>query len=747
LFLLDGEVSTDILQMVGTHCSIALKNALTLERLEKRNQELSALHSITTLAAKTPEIESIISDIIKEIAGIFAASGVVIFKTQESTGQLQLVGQTGLSEKLKKHMEPPLASEFINFLSSTESLASGNMNDFIARDPELAADCAHETLPWFMTAVIDINGHRTGTISVVRYQKNDFLSHEKSLLVAISNQLSLAFENARLHRNLVQRIQDLETTRNMLTQSEEKMHLTIDSLSEGIMITSIDGRIIQANEPAARLHGYNSNDHFVGTHSLRYVDPADRRKMLDNLKIILETGNPKIAEYTLIKKDNSRFLTECNISIYKDFLGKPGGFVICIRDISVRRQAEKRLQDSERKYRLIAENTNDYIAMLSFSGYYTYASPSYRQLGYEPGELIGKSGLNLIHPEDHKSILPLLLKFSQMDAADLNRARSANYTQRLEYRITDKTGAWHYLFTTGNVIESLDGRGFNILLISHDVTDLKRAEDDLKQSYNSEKEARRALEMEISKRADFFRALVHELKTPLTPIMVSSEALIDLMSEPTFKNLARNVYNGASRLNERVDELLDIARGERGMLKVNREPMSMEILIHDVANYIRPQTMQNRQDFKVDIPAPLPTIMGDETRLRQVLLNLLDNAIKFTPERGQIVLRAIADDDNLMVKVQDTGCGIDTSDQERLFQPYNRIEDDRQHFSGLGLGLALCKQLVDLHEGRLWIESQKGKGTSFFFSLPTAKQGNREVGYNQQSGSSQQVNSQSINQG
>ncbi len=751
LFLLDGEVSPDILQMVGTHCSIAIKNVLTLERLEKRNHELSALHSISTRAARSPDIESIIGEITKEIAGIFSADGVVIFRMQESSNQLQMVGQTGLSDAIKKHMEPPLSSEFVNFLSSGESLTSGNMNDFTIRYPDVAPERIR-ALPWFMTAALDINGRRSGTISVVRYQENDFLPNEKSLLTAISNQLSLSFENTRLHRNLVQRVQDLETTRNLLTQSEEKMNLTIDSLSEGIMITSLDGRIIQANEPAARIHGYTSNDHFVGTHSLRYVDLADRRKMLENLKIIQETGNAKIAEYTLIKKDNSRFLTECNISIYKDFLGKPGGFVICIRDISERRQAEKRLQDSERKYRLIAENTNDYIAMLSFSGYYSYVSPSYRQLGYEPGELAGKSGLNLIHPDDQKAVLPLLLKFSQMDAADLNRMRSSNYTQRLEYRIKDKAGGWHYLFTTGNVIESLDGRGFNILLISHDVTDLKRAEEELKQSYNSEKEARRALELEISKRADFFRALVHELKTPLTPIMVSSEALIDLISEPTFKNLARNVYNGASRLNERVDELLDIARGERGMLKVNCEPMSMEMLIRDVANFVRPQTTQNRQGLQVDIPAPLPAIMGDETRLRQVILNLLDNAMKFTPERGQITLRAIADDENLMVKVQDTGCGIDTSDQERLFQPYNRIEDDRQHFSGLGLGLALCKQLIDLHGGRLWIESQKGKGTSFFFSLPTAKPADLKSSPDLQSRPdlqtrpAQQVNPQSMNQ-
>jgi signal transduction histidine kinase len=249
------------------------------------------------------------------------------------------------------------------------------------------------------------------------------------------------------------------------------------------------------------------------------------------------------------------------------------------------------------------------------------------------------------------------------------------------------------------------------------VTTLARLEE----LYKSEKEARQALENEINKRAEFFRALVHELKTPLTPIVASSETLMEFVEDNTLRDLARNVYEGALRLNSRVDELLDISRGELGMLTVHPEPINITLLIQDVESYVRPQIVQNHQFLTVEMPNSIPVIMGDEPRLRQVLLNLLNNAMKFTPKDGKITVKTRVEESYLRIEVHDTGRGIDESEMERLFHPYNRIEDDRQHFSGLGLGLALCKKLIDLHGGRIWIESQKGKGTVFIFTLAINK--------------------------
>jgi two-component system phosphate regulon sensor histidine kinase PhoR len=120
------------------------------------------------------------------------------------------------------------------------------------------------------------------------------------------------------------------------------------------------------------------------------------------------------------------------------------------------------------------------------------------------------------------------------------------------------------------------------------------------------------------------------------------------------------------------------------------------------------------------LPDSLPPVWADTDRLRQVVQNLLINASKFTPEGGKITLKAKERDGSLVVEVQDNGPGIPEKDQKRLFQPYNRQLGDREHLSGLGLGLALCKYLVELHDGEIWLNSRVGKGSIFGFSIPLA---------------------------
>jgi signal transduction histidine kinase len=119
-------------------------------------------------------------------------------------------------------------------------------------------------------------------------------------------------------------------------------------------------------------------------------------------------------------------------------------------------------------------------------------------------------------------------------------------------------------------------------------------------------------------------------------------------------------------------------------------------------------------------------VWADEERLRQVVLNLLINASKFTPEGGKITLKAREEDGHLVIEVQDTGSGILEEEQERLFQPYHRQVSDRERLSGLGLGLALCKYLVELHNGKIWVESKMGEGSTFAFTIPLATTGQRE---------------------
>jgi len=182
--------------------------------------------------------------------------------------------------------------------------------------------------------------------------------------------------------------------------------------------------------------------------------------------------------------------------------------------------------------------------------------------------------------------------------------------------------------------------------------------------------------------------------------------------------LAQNIRDGASNLNKRIDELLDLAKSEIGTLQLNLSSVEPLKLLDETALSVIPLAMSYRHDINLELPNYLPAVWADADRLRQVVLNLLNNAFKFTPAGGTITLRAREDGTNLIVEVQDTGRGISMEDRERLFEPYYRTETDRARLSGLGLGLSLSKRLVELHGGLIWVESQKDKGSTFGFSIP-----------------------------
>ena len=250
--------------------------------------------------------------------------------------------------------------------------------------------------------------------------------------------------------------------------------------------------------------------------------------------------------------------------------------------------------------------------------------------------------------------------------------------------------------------------------------------DEVRQQYEQERRLREQLEAEIEKRIEFTRALVHELKTPITPVMAASELLLEELSGGPLQALAESIERGASHLNVRIDEFLDMARGEIGALKVELIEMDPLPVLREVGRGAMPAAVRNKQTVTVELPASLPAVIADEERLRQVVLNLMNNATKFTPAGGEITLAARPEDDNLVVEVVDTGRGISPGEQERLFEPYARSTSDVGRLSGLGLGLSLAKTLVELQGGRIWLKKRKGKGSTFVFTVPLASgAGNR----------------------
>jgi len=351
--------------------------------------------------------------------------------------------------------------------------------------------------------------------------------------------------------------------------------------------------------------------------------------------------------------------------------------------------------------------------------------------------------------------------FAEAMAAEEKEPKDPAASRTLEVELNRKDGSVVPVELRCCFLREPDGRPISILVIARDITERRRMEDERKELisayraknqslidfqseleealvnakqaqeesgrlYEREKALRQELELEMRKRVEFTRALVHELKTPLTPVIASSELMVDLLKDEPWLSIARNINRGASNLNKRIDELLDLARGEIGMLKLQPKWLLPLKLIREVVADMTQVASSSGQSLLMDLPPSLPRVWADEARLRQVMLNLLSNACKFTPEGGSITIRAKEDNGNLVVEVKDTGPGVTEEEQLRLFQPYYRTERDRERLSGLGLGLALSKTLVELHKGQIWVESKRGEGAAFSFSLPLNGASQRE---------------------
>lgn len=324
-----------------------------------------------------------------------------------------------------------------------------------------------------------------------------------------------------------------------------------------------------------------------------------------------------------------------------------------------------------------------------------------------PDGLLDTDPMRLVLPEDREMLRENAIKM-------LKGERNSPY----KYRIVTRSGDIRWMLEG---VASIQYQGKRAVLgHSMDITERERSQEKLEELYEQERKLRKELEAEVQRRIEFTRALVHELKTPLTPILSSSELLVSELHEEPWVSVARNIQRGAANLSNRIDELLDLARGEIGILKVKPKAIDALPLLQGIADDMAAVIAGNGQSLVVDLAPSLPPVWADEERLRQVVLNLMINASKFTPEKGKITLKARAKESHLVVEVQDTGPGISEEEQKRLFRPYYRQVTDRERLSGLGLGLALCKYLVELHNGKIWVESHVGKGSTFGFTIPLA---------------------------
>ena len=244
--------------------------------------------------------------------------------------------------------------------------------------------------------------------------------------------------------------------------------------------------------------------------------------------------------------------------------------------------------------------------------------------------------------------------------------------------------------------------------------------------YQSEINTRKELERQNNTKTEFLNSITHELKTPLTAILSSSELLSDeeSLTSSVRKRLSDNIRQSAYRMNRKVSELLDLARIGAGELTIAPEPIEIGPLITESVTQLDILFKNKVQTLILEIPGSLGKVNADKDRLEQVLSNLLSNANKFSPVGSAIFLRARQAGTRIIVEVEDSAPAVTDEEKKKLFTPYYRGEDvdERAQVPGLGLGLTISKRLIELHQGEIWVESKPERGNIFAFSLPVLDQ-------------------------
>ena len=539
----------------------------------------------------------------------------------------------------------------------------------------------------------------------------------REILIAVISILSVLFIlvivwSITINRELSKR-KKVEKT---LHQSEEKNRTLLQKIQAAVVVHGADSRILSSNVAAQELLGL-TEDQMIGKAS---IDPVwnffheDGRVVNSDeypVSLVLSSRKP-LHNYILrvhrsTKKNDAWVLVNADPVI--DESNELTQVIITFVDITESRKEEENIKQLSQRNELILNSAGEGIYGTDVNGDITFVNASASKiLGYTVSEMMGKNSHSLFHhTKADGSPYPI-------EECPLYKALK----QRKIYRGEDeifwtKDGK---KFNVENVNAPLisDDKIIGSVVVFKDITERKENEDRLK---------------ELDKlKDDFLMVTTHELKTPLVPIKSQCQLLLagdyGKVNEKQ-KEALEMIYRNGEFLNKLASEVMDIAKIKSNKMRIIRAPGRIEKIASNVVADMGVIAQRKHITLTLVTSPELPEIFIDESRIREVLANLIDNAIKFTPEGGAVKIEIQKKEDTISVIISDTGIGISSDNIPKLFEPFFRVESDVTHKQrGTGLGLAVSKGLIESHGGTIKVESKgEGKGSAFTITLPIAKGG------------------------
>ncbi|WHZ14505.1 MAG: hypothetical protein OJF52_001344 [Nitrospira sp.] len=505
-------------------------------------------------------------------------------------------------------------------------------------------------------------------------------------------------------------VTDRKRTEAALRVSEERLRLALEAAQLGTWDWDMRTNAVQWSDNVHAVFGLPRGG-FTGTYEayLSLVHPQDLDRLLQAISRSIQAGADYRVEHRILRRDGTVRWVACRGDVLRDADGTPVRMLGTVMDVTARMEMEVKLAESEAQLRAILDHSPALIFLKDQAGRYLDVNRQFeRTFNLSRDMILGKTDVELFSAEQAAA-------FQANDRLVLETKRPLRFEEVALHDDGPHTSIVFKfpLLTRDRIPYAVGG-------VATDITDRKRTEEALAQARDQAMEAARL-------KSEFLATMSHEIRTPMNGVIGMTSLLLDTDLTPEQREYAETIRNSGDHLLTIINDILDFSKIEAGRLTLEQLDFDLRSLVEDTLDLLAAQAQRKGLDLVGLIDAAVPSALrGDPGRLRQVLTNLLGNAIKFT-DQGEVVLRmTLAQDeiDHVVLRgeVTDTGIGISLEGQARLFQTFSQVDgsNTRRH-GGTGLGLAICKRLTALMQGEIGVESILGKGSRFWFTVRLAK--------------------------
>jgi len=501
-----------------------------------------------------------------------------------------------------------------------------------------------------------------------------------------------------------------EITATRLHNSQ--LNLLFENSPEGIVFLDDHDRVVRANQEFIRMFGFSKSE-VEGRAINELIAPPELRDEALQITEQVSRGSQVSFETVRSRKDGTRLDVSILGSPVNHGLDKTASVYGIYRDISERKEIEDALQQSEHLFRTVVENLAEGLLITEFDDGILYANPRLALItGYDVEEMIGKQSHKLFTEESEWGV-----------AQQRNEERAKGIGGSYEMRLRRKNGTFIWVQVNAAPFVNAENEIIGTFGAITDITKSKHAQQDLIEAREKALEASRL-------KSEFVANMSHEIRTPMNGIIGMTALLLDTNLSEEQKEFASTIKTSGDSLLKIINDVLDFSKIEAGKLVIERCPFNLTTCIKESSSIFLQLARERNVEISIIISPAVPSqVIGDALRLKQILTNLLGNAVKFTREGSIIVsvnvLQEWDENVTLEFRISDSGIGIPAEVRERLFQPFTQADGSTtRKYGGTGLGLSISRTLVSLFGGTIGFQSNSGVGSTFWFTLPLQKHRN-----------------------